>query len=67
MVTEAQSHSTNTTKTTDVGHPSPTAHLSYDAGMSRPFGSSPPPTQFAESAKLEQAIKANLRGLGYGG
>jgi type I restriction enzyme M protein len=22
---------------------------------------------FAESAKLEQAIKANLRGLGYGG
>ncbi len=24
-------------------------------------------TQFAESARLEQAIKANLRGLGYGG
>ena len=24
-------------------------------------------TQFAESAKLEQAINANLRGLGYGG
>jgi type I restriction enzyme M protein len=24
-------------------------------------------SQFAESAKLEQAIKANLRGLGYGG
>ena len=23
--------------------------------------------QFAESAKLEQAIKANIRGLGYGG
>jgi len=23
--------------------------------------------QFAESAKLEQAIEANLRGLGYGG
>jgi len=23
--------------------------------------------QFAESAKLEQAIKVNLRGLGYGG
>jgi len=23
--------------------------------------------QFSESAKLEQAIKANLRGLGYGG
>ena len=23
--------------------------------------------QFAESAKLEQAIKANQRGLGYGG
>ena len=23
--------------------------------------------QFAESAKLEQAIKANLRGLGYDG
>lgn len=23
--------------------------------------------QFAESAKWEQAIKANLRGLGYGG
>jgi type I restriction enzyme M protein len=23
--------------------------------------------QFAESAKLEQTIKANLRGLGYGG
>ncbi len=23
--------------------------------------------QFGESAKLEQAIKANLRGLGYGG
>jgi type I restriction enzyme M protein len=23
--------------------------------------------QFAESSKLEQAIKANLRGLGYGG
>jgi type I restriction enzyme M protein len=23
--------------------------------------------QFAESAKLEQAIKANLRGLSYGG
>lgn len=22
--------------------------------------------QFAESAKLEQAIKANMRGLGYG-
>jgi type I restriction enzyme M protein len=26
-----------------------------------------PHAQFAESAKLEQAIKANLRGLGYGG
>ncbi len=26
-----------------------------------------PSAQFAESAKLEQAIKANLRGLGYGG
>lgn len=25
-----------------------------------------PHAQFAESAKLEQAIKANLRGLGYG-
>jgi type I restriction enzyme M protein len=24
-------------------------------------------TQFAASAKLEQAITANLRGLGYGG
>ena len=24
-------------------------------------------SQFAESAKLEQSIKANLRGLGYGG
>jgi len=24
-------------------------------------------TQFAESAELEQAIKANLRGLGHGG
>ncbi len=24
-------------------------------------------TQFAESAKLEKAITANLRGLGYGG
>jgi type I restriction enzyme M protein len=24
-------------------------------------------TQFAESAKLERGIKANLRGLGYGG
>ena len=24
-------------------------------------------SQFAESAKLEQAIKANLKGLGYGG
>ena len=24
-------------------------------------------SQFAESAKLEQAIQANLRGLGYGG
>jgi type I restriction enzyme M protein len=24
-------------------------------------------SQFEESAKLEQAIKANLRGLGYGG
>ena len=24
-------------------------------------------SQCAESAKLEQAIKANLRGLGYGG
>jgi len=23
--------------------------------------------QFAESARLEQAIEANLRGLGYGG
>ena len=23
--------------------------------------------QFAESAKLEKAIKANLKGLGYGG
>jgi hypothetical protein len=23
--------------------------------------------QFAESANLEQAVKANLRGLGYGG
>ena len=23
--------------------------------------------QFAESARLEQAIRANLRGLGYGG
>ena len=23
-------------------------------------------TQFAESAKLEKAIKANLKGLGYG-
>ena len=26
-----------------------------------------PHAQFTESAKLEQAIKANLRGLGYGG
>ena len=26
-----------------------------------------PHAQFAESAKLEQAIKANLKGLGYGG
>jgi hypothetical protein len=26
-----------------------------------------PPTRLDESAKLEQAIKANLRGLGYGG
>ncbi len=25
------------------------------------------PAQFAESAKLEPAIKANLKGLGYGG
>jgi type I restriction enzyme M protein len=24
-------------------------------------------SQFAESANLEQAIRANLRGLGYGG
>jgi type I restriction enzyme M protein len=24
-------------------------------------------TQFEESAKLEQVIKANLRGVGYGG
>lgn len=27
--------------------------------------SNPAPAQFAESAKLEKAIKANLRGLGY--
>ena len=27
---------------------------------------SEPHAQFAESAKLEQAIKASLRGLGYG-
>ena len=33
----------------------------------RPFGASTRPAQFAESAKREQAIKANLRGLGYGG
>jgi hypothetical protein len=26
-----------------------------------------PSSQFAESAKLERAITANLRGLGYGG
>jgi hypothetical protein len=26
-----------------------------------------PDAQFAESAKLEQAIKNNLKGLGYGG
>jgi len=26
-----------------------------------------PHAQFAESARLEQAIEANLRGLGYGG
>jgi hypothetical protein len=32
-----------------------------------PFGASTRPVQFAESAKLEQAIKANLRELGYGG
>ncbi len=37
------------------------------AGVDRPFGASPRHAQFAESANLEQAIKANLRGLGYGG
>ena len=37
------------------------------AGMDRPFGASPRHAQFAESAQREQAIKANLKGLGYGG
>ena len=31
-----------------------------------PVGASARRAQFAESVKLEQAIKANLRGLGYG-
>ena len=41
--------------------------------MNKPFEETMPRpvaelhTQFAESTKLEQAIKANLRGLGYGG
>ena len=30
-------------------------------------GAKVPSSQCTESAKLEQAIKANLRGLGYGG
>jgi hypothetical protein len=33
----------------------------------QPVGRSFSEGGFAESAKLEQAIKANLRGLGYGG
>jgi hypothetical protein len=33
----------------------------------RPFGAAKRDPQFCESAKLEKAIKANLRGLGYGG
>jgi hypothetical protein len=37
------------------------------AVLVRPFGASPRPAQFVESAKLEQAIKGNLEGLGYGG
>lgn len=32
----------------------------------RPFGASTRRVRFAESAKLEQDIQANLRGLGYG-
>lgn len=30
-------------------------------------GAMEPSSRFAESAKLERAIKANLSGLGYGG
>ena len=37
------------------------------AEIVRPFGAAERHGQFAESAKLERAIKANLRGLGYGG
>ena len=34
------------------------------AGMCRPFGAA---TQAAEALSLEQAVKVNHRGLGYGG
>jgi len=41
----------------------PSVHFSRDFGQVYRRLHAP----FAESAKLEQAIKANLRGLGYGG
>ena len=37
------------------------------AGMYRPFGAATQSDEFAESMNLEQAVKVNHRGLGYGG
>ena len=58
MTTEAPFHRTHVTKETDAVHRSHESHLSHACP--------PRHAQFAESAQLERAIKANLRGLGYG-
>ena len=59
MVTEAPSHKTHETKETDAAHLAHESHLSHACP--------PRHAPFAESAKLEQAIQANMRRLGYGG
>ena len=65
MVAEVQSHKTHETKETDAAHLSHESHLSHLSHLSHAYP--PRHAPFAESAKREQANKANLRGLGYGG
>ena len=36
------------------------------AGMYRSFGAATKPVEFAESLRLGQVVKANMRGVGYG-